>query len=132
MFDFIKRLLHKDKSSNPNDLFKFLDKADDAYMKALESKNLTYFQPYASLAVLRRLQNRMKAEEPYFGLARYRKRTWSIVSVTQELYTIEKNLSHDNIKVTTTVIIPLGEDVHELWTVEQVGGKFTVTDIRSE
>lgn len=131
MLGFLKKLFKKE-TKDDKDLFKFLDKADDAYMRAFETSDIRLFEPYASLPVLRHLQEAMKVEDTYFGLARYRKRSWTVVNIEQETYTLQKLLRHDNIHVTATVFVPLGEDLSEIWTVEYIRGKYTVTGIRRE
>ena len=52
----------------------FLDKADDAYMLAFESKNIKPFTPYADPAVCTAvLQEILSGEDGYFGTSKLRK-----------------------------------------------------------
>ena len=108
----------------------FLDKADDAYMLAFESKNIKPFAPYADAAVCTAvLQEILSGEERYFGTAKKRKRSWEVVLDDGRKVRAIKCVCHEPIKC-GSINIKLGDDVVQAWEVHVNGvNQFKVVKI---
>lgn len=101
----------------------FLNKADDAYMLAFESKNIKPFTPYADPAVCNAvLQEVLSGEDHYFGAAKLRNRTWQVTLDDGRVVSAVKTVSHEAIKAGRGISIPLGDSVTQVWDVRVDGG----------
>ena len=110
----------------------FLDKADDAYMLAFDSKNIKPFAPYADPAVCTVvLQEILSGEDRYFGTSKLRKRSWEIVLDDGRTVRAVKHVGHEAINCGHGLSIPLGDQISQEWDVSVDGVRqFRVIRIR--
>lgn len=100
----------------------FLDKADDAYMLAFESKNIKPLTPYADPAVCTAvLQEILSGEDRYFGTSKLRKRSWEVVLDDGRVVQAVKRVGHEAINCGRGLSIPLGDKVTQAWDVSVDG-----------
>lgn len=113
-------------------LIGFLEKADDAYMLAFESKNIKPFTPYADPAVCTAvLQEILSGEDRYFGTSKLRKRSWEVVLDDGRTVRAVKRVGHVAINCGRGVSVPLGDDISQAWDVSVDGvNQFKVIRIR--
>jgi hypothetical protein len=110
--------LWKKKQRPPVSLVGFLNKADDAYMLAFESKNIKPFAPFADPAVCTAvLQEILSGEDRYFGASKLRKRSWDVILSDGRVVRAVKNVGHEPINCGRGISIPLGDTVTQVWDV---------------
>lgn len=121
----------KKNSKDSDNVIKFLNKVDDLYMTAIEKKDTRYLGNYFSREVIRYVEELIHIKDFYFGLPKYRKRSWQLLDSSDEIMLFRKELTHDHIKVTSKVYVPLGEDLVEFWELKIVDSNLVV-NIRPE
>jgi len=100
----------------------FLNKADDAYMLAFESKNIKPFASYADPAVCTAvLQEILSGEDRYFGTSKLRKRSWDVVLDDGRVVRAIKSVGHEAINCGRGMSIPLGDQVQQVWDISVDG-----------
>ena len=95
-------------------------------MTAIEKKDTRYLGEYFSRDVVQYIEELMHVRDIYFGLPKYRKRSWQLLEHNDTFMLFRKELTHDHIKVTSKVYVPLGEDLVELWEVKLENTKIIV------
>jgi len=115
-------LFGRKKTAGGPVLLGFLDKADDAYMLAFESKNIKPFVPFADPAVCTAvLQEILSGEDRYFGISKLRKRSWDIVLDDGRVVRAVKHVGHESINCGHGISIPLGDQLCQVWDVSVDG-----------
>ena len=100
----------------------FLDKADDAYMLAFDSKNIKPFAPYADPAVCTAvLQEILSGEDRYFGTSKLRKRSWEIVLDDGRTVRAVKHVGHEAINCGHGSLFPWATRSHRSGTCPSMG-----------
>lgn len=112
-------------------IMKFLDKVDDEYMLSIKHRDVTRFNNYADKNVYYKLLEMINSdEEKFFGLPKYRRRTWQLLSSDGPIQTYYKTITHENIKIHHNISIPLGDFISEIWVIDTTPNKFKIMDIR--
>ena len=120
--------LFKPKKSK---VISFLEEADDAYILAYKTRDVKEFAKYATQPVVRELMESVLSADPiYFGLQRYRHRTWNLVEDGNTIYVYFKDVTHDNVEIVHKIAIPVADSISERWTLSKDNNKYIVTDIR--
>lgn len=110
-------------------LLKFLEEADEAYMRSYKNSRLEIFADYATAELCELLYEEMEqGEKKLFGTESSRKREWYLLKEEGCLYTVKKILTHSKIKQ-KTVSITLGDCIEETWKVSSMNKSFKVCDI---
>ena len=110
------------RSAGSSRVIGFLDKADDAYMLAFESKNIKPFAQYADPAVCTAvLQEILSGEDRYFGTSKLRKRSWEVVLNDGRVVRAVKRVGHEAINCGRGLSIPLGDQISQAWDVSVDG-----------
>ena len=122
----------RNKNDCSSTVIGFLNKADDAYMLAFESKNIKPFTPYADAAVCTAvLSEILSGEDRYFGVSKLRKRSWDVVLADGRVVRSVKHVGHEAINCGHGVRIPLGDPMCQAWDVSVDGvNTFKVIKIR--
>lgn len=125
MFRFFKRV--KDPKSS---LLLFLEEADEALIRAYETKQIAGFTKYASNEVLRFISEKLNSEKPrLFGTKNYRTRNWTILSNQESMIRVKKELRHSHVKLNKGIYVAIGEDVDEFWEVHKISIGFQINMI---
>ncbi len=108
---------------------RFLEKADDAYIKAFQFRVLGDFPTYATEDVTRFLQKQiLYYNTKLWGTKEYRIRNWEIVSSEGKEIVVRKELKFKNIKLGHT-LVTMGDECVEYWKILVDNNKFKVGDI---
>lgn len=119
------------KKNNKSDVICFLEKADDAYIDAFQYDDIRLFQEYATVKVLREIDDMLKSKNQIsFGLKKYRHREWKLVKEGDVFKVYFKNITHDNLELSHKVSVSLADDISEIWTIEPNNKTYIVTDIQ--
>lgn len=115
----------------PSDLYAWLEMADESYIRTYFQKDTCYFAPYATDSIINDLYDDITIKpERLFGTRRYRNREWTLLEVHTTGYVLKKVVTHQHINVGAGIMVPLGDNITQEWTVEKIYGKYTVTDIK--
>ena len=124
-------LFFKKKAPKDNHIEKWLLKVDDAYVKASQCGNVQALVPFCTRACLTKLAEQIRlGGKEYAGLERYRHVTWSSVDETADQLNWIKEVSYDHVNVSRGVIVPVGDDYHERWSLTLDAETRLVSDIR--
>lgn len=118
------------KKTSSGGMLAWLQKVDDAYNLASQTKSINPLQSYISrdLAVL--LIDKIRAgEKAYAGLDRYKHVSWSKLKSDDTTTTYIKEVHYDHVKFSQGVVAPVGDDHKEMWVV-QTQPKTCVLNIR--
>ena len=120
----------KKRSTESDVIERWLDKVDDAYTESLQCGNLRALEPFCTRACLTKLAEKIRlGGKEYAGLDRYRHVKWSSVDGTENLNWI-KEVSYDHVNVSRGVIVPVGENYHERWSLTLDAETRLVSEIR--
>lgn len=126
---------NKDQAVNADvgkKLLKFLNEANDQYLKACESNNIEYFAGYCTRSFCDRLVSIIytDAEVPLYSQKAYSMIEWRIVDVAENGdMEIEKIVRFRDIRV-NGARVKLSEDTREVWQIKQSPkGTFRVAGI---
>lgn len=115
----------------PDELYRFLEYADDGYMLAHETNHIEHFSPYASPAVCHDVLERMRQYSPkLFGTPSHRIRTWRVDKAGEGYYLIGKHIAHRAVSAGYGVRIALGDVMEETWRVSVIPGGYRVEDVK--
>lgn len=121
----------KRKDKTPNDIIEYLEAADDAYMDAFETKDVSAFSKYCTRDVAYFVRDLVLSDtEQVFGLKRYRHREWCLVSDGDVIRVYFKKITHDPVEVIHRIAIAIADDISEEWTLERQDSRYVITDIR--
>lgn len=112
------------------DLYDFLEAADNAYIQMYQSKSIKTFTPYASRELLYNLADMLpEADLRLFGSDKYRRREWLLVDNSSVFFRVKKQVTYKNIELRSGIKVALGDDMEEVWTVTRVNNKYCVMNI---
>lgn len=113
------------------ELIRFLNKADDAYIRAYQFKVLGDFVKYALPDVCSKIQhNIMYRQNKLFGNEQYRIREWSMMQCSSKFILVRKELNFKTIKFGHTRV-PMGDHCVEYWRILlDSNNKFIVGEIQ--
>jgi hypothetical protein len=114
----------------PEELLRFLEYADDGYILAHETNQISYFSPYASTAVCHAVMDRIQhGTSKMFGTSSLRIRTWSVCKVGDGYYILRKSITHRTVLAKQGMRLALGDDMEETWKVTVRPDGFIVDDV---
>ncbi|MBR1735799.1 MAG: hypothetical protein IJ736_02120 [Firmicutes bacterium] len=112
-------------------LINFLEKADNAYIKAFQYRMLGDFADYALPDVYYDIQQRIIYRNNHvWGTENLRKRKWDIVSQIKDKTVVRKELIFENVKFGNT-FVPLGDKCIEYWTVIRTDAGYKIKEIQN-
>jgi hypothetical protein len=111
-----KEVISLSKSAEA-ELMRFLDKADDAYIRAYQFKFLGDLVRYALPEVCAKVQhNIMYRQNKLFGNEKYRIREWTMMQCNERFILVRKELNFKTIKFGHTRV-PMGDHCVEYWRI---------------
>lgn len=112
-------------------LVKFLEKADNAYIKAFQYKMLGDFSDYAFPEVYSDIQHKIiYRNNQIWGTEDFRKRKWDIIFDKGNEITVRKEITFKTIKFGQTYV-PMSDNCIEYWTVIRIGKDYKIKEIQS-
>lgn len=109
----------------------WLIKVDKVYIDALRSNNASKLERYFSRRCLGRVVEIVNSNRDNLcGLERYRDVAYTLQSKTDRQLIYLKITSYKNVNMGYGIVVPMGEAVNELWTIEPMNNEFIVTDIK--
>lgn len=110
----------KNKATSKNKLQKFLDEADECYIKAFETRSISVLKKHFTLECCRKMSVWIvnEASSRFFGDEKFRTTTWTVLEETDSLVTIQKECTYKNIKISMSRNMKVSDDYKEVWTVE--------------
>lgn len=109
----------------------WLEKVDLAYQKAFQVKNATGLAEYLTRPCLSKMMERIRmGDKAYSGLARYQHTNWVKGRVSPECIEYTKEVTYDNIKMSHGIVVPVGDESKEIWSIVKENGVDKVSDIR--
>jgi len=118
------------KDTSSGGVLSWLNKVDDAYNLAFQSKSVKPLQGYVGESLAIDLIDKIRAgEKAYAGLDRYKHVSWSKLKSDNTTTTFIKEVHYDHVKFSQGVVAPVGDDHKEKWVV-QMQPKLCVLDIR--
>jgi len=128
---FIKSIFNKFFAGERKTLAAFLEKADNAYIKAFQYKMLGDFTEYAVPEVYYEVQQKIiYRNNRIWGTEELRKRKWDIISDAENKIVVRKELTFKTIKFGHTYV-PAGDNCIEYWTVEKTKKGYKIKEIQS-
>lgn len=123
-------LFNKKKSGGSNvSTSQFLMKADEAYVRAFQTKVLGNLDKYLTRLCCTKLMERIRfSEKENVGIERYKKTTWTKSSDG----TFVKQVTFDDVNMGCGVKVPLGDSYMEYWTVINENNEKKVSEIRRQ
>ena len=112
-------------------VIRFLNEADDSYMRMLQFRDIHEFERYCSYDLAVQLLDRIKDNlDIQVGIPKYRHREWKVIQHENVIWAYQKDTTHDNITLKSTLQIPIGDEFHEVWKLNETGhNKYVVVDI---
>lgn len=108
----------------------FLNKVDEEYMLAYNTKTIRGLQEYISrecgISVSQKIHG---VGSRYFGAAKFRNTKWQLQSKEGNSYTILKSVVFDKITVAGAMRMSVANDYQEIWVVNADDKKMIVTAI---
>lgn len=118
---------HKPKGNNCT---AFLAKVDKVYVGALSSRNARMLEPYFTRKCLVRVVERVhQSNYDLGGLERYRHVNYKLQSQDGATETYLKEITFENVSMGYGVVVPVGDAVRELWSVEKQESGLLVSSI---
>lgn len=119
------------KKNKTNDIIKYLEKADDAYMTAFETRDVSEFSKYCTRDVLRQVKEMvMSGDDIYLGLDRYRHREWFLVKEGNTVKVYFKKITHDPVELVHKIAVAIADNISEEWTLLDAPSGYVITEIR--
>ncbi|WP_027088422.1 hypothetical protein [Cohnella panacarvi] len=113
-----------------DELYRFLEYADDGYILAHETDQISFFSPYASPAVCHAVMDRIHhSPAKMFGTRSLRIRTWRVCKAGDGYYLVRKNITHRTVQAKQGLRIALGDDMEEVWKVSVRPDGYRVEDV---
>lgn len=107
----------------------FLMKADEAYVRAFQTKVLGNLDKYLTRLCCTKLMERIRfSEKENVGIERYKKTTWTKSADG----TFVKQVTFDDVNMGCGVKVPLGDAYKEYWTVINENDQKKVSEIRRQ
>lgn len=123
------------KSSLPRDLLKFLEKADELYIDAYQTRRYGILIDRFSLDCMRGIESDVlrNGELRYFGDKHFRTTTWELISDSDTVCVVRKKCLYKIIHINLVRTMKASNDYTEDWNVSKVGRyKYTVEKIGKE
>ena len=120
------------KSEKPDDIIGFLNKQSELYIRAIETGDLQILEKTFTRATIDYVKQMAFRKDVCYGISKYRKREWTLVDSTDNILKFIMYLTHENIKVTSRVSVPLGDDLTQVWTISHDESSNLVMDIYQE
>lgn len=122
-------------SSLPRDLLKFLEKADELYIEAYQTRKYGLLMDRFSLNCMRGIESDViyNGELRYFGDRHFRTTTWELLSDSGDTLVVRKKCLYKIIHINLFRTMKASNDYTEDWNVSRVGKyKYTVDMIGKE
>ncbi len=120
---------HAKSESNDGSISKFLSKADEAYVRAFQTKVLGNLDKYLTRLCCTKLMERIRCtDRESVGIERYKRTRWS----KGQNGTYVKDVSFEDVNMGCGVKVPLGDPYKEYWTVIQENENRKVSEIRRQ
>lgn len=121
----------KNKATSKNKLQKFLDEADECYIKAFETRSIGVLKKHFTLECCRKMSVWIvnEASSRFFGDEKFRTTTWTVLEETDSLVTIQKECTYKNIKISMSRNMKVSDDYKEVWTVEVTPDGYMVRSV---
>ena len=106
-------------SGLPDDLYEFLEEADERYIRAFETRSIGLLKEHFTRDCCYAISRWILAEASsrYFCDEKFRTTTWTVVSETPERVELEKECIYKDIKLTISRSMKVSDDYKELWSV---------------
>lgn len=112
------------------ELYEFLEKADDAYILTHETAEISCFSKFANSSVCNEvLEAIYKNPAKMFGTRNYRDRTWSVIEQRRNEMILRKEIVHRAIEVKKGISITLGDHLIEYWKISLKPSGFLVEEV---
>lgn len=112
------------------ELYRFLEYADDGYILAHETNQISYFSPYASATVCHAVMDRIHhGSSKMFGTRSLRIRTWRVCKAGDGYFLIRKSITHKTVEAKQGLRIALGDDMEETWKVSVRSTGYIVDEV---
>ena len=109
----------------------WLDKVNEAYQRAFQVKNAAGLEDYLTRPCMSKLLEKIRmGEKAYAGLVRYQHVSWVKGECTAESVQYIKKVTYDQIKMSHGIIVPVGDETNESWTIVKINGAYKVSEIR--
>lgn len=109
----------------------FLEKADEAYSKAFQTKNAAGLDAYFTRACLSKMLERIRmSEKVYAGIDRYKHVEWKKLDEDETTTHYLKNVTYDNVQISKGISAAVGTPYSERWTLVREKGETKVSEIR--
>lgn len=124
-----------DSSSLPRELVKFLNKADELYIEAYQTRKYGLLVDRFSLDCMRGIESDVihNGELRYFGDRHFRTTTWELLSDSDNMCVVRKKCLYKIIHINLFRTMKASNDYTEDWSITKVGKyKYTVNMIGKE
>lgn len=119
----------KPSGSSGGNTAQFLLKADEAYVKAFQTKVLGSLDKYLTRLCCTKIMERIRfSEKENVGIERYKKTKWTKGADGKFI----KEVTFDDVNMGCGVKVPLGDAYTEYWTVIQENNERKVSEIRRQ
>lgn len=121
------------KKPTENAVIRYLNDADDHYLAMYKNRDVTLFQNYCCPKLAVKLKDMIDDHiEKEVGIKKYRHREWKVIERGEIIYAYQKDIIHDDIKLSGSLRLPLGDEFHEVWKIqrEKTPSGFIVLDIQ--
>lgn len=106
---------------------KFLNKADEEYVRAFQTKVIGNLDKYLTRLCCTKLMERIRmSDREIVGMSRYRKTMWEKSADG----TYVKKVEYEDVNMGCGVKVPLGDPYTEVWTVISENNDKKVSEIR--
>lgn len=107
----------------------FLNKVDEAYMRAFSTKGVKALMDYMSPECLSKVRTWVYTTNiRYFGAEKFRTTTWEVLTEKNGILSLRKTVVFAKVKVTNRMSMKVAEDYEEVWRVDTNAG-LRVVDI---
>lgn len=119
----------KPSGGSESGTIRFLTKADEAYVRAFQTKVLGNLDVYLTRLCCTKLMERLRfAEKENVGIERYKNTKWQ--RATDGTYV--KQVSFDDVNMGCGIRVPLGDPYIEYWTLVKENDTQKVSEIRRQ
>ena len=114
-----------------SDLYDFLKEADNAYIRAFETRSVgllrDLFSPQCCMAISQWIV--AEASLRYFGNEKFRNTKWTVESSEVDSIVLLKECVYRDIKLSLTKTIKVSDDYKERWTVKVTPDEYLVVNV---
>jgi hypothetical protein len=118
-------------NNKADDLYKFLEEADKAYIKAFETRSIGLLKNHFSRNCCYDISRWIvaAASSRYFSDEKFRQTTWDILEKSDSKIVLEKTCVYKNIKLSLTRSMKISEDYKEKWVVSKTDLGFIIESV---